>query len=149
MPQIPSLAGQPSDFITLQMILFREGIRQVPAMSEFARGLTDRQVEDLGAFYASLPPGPAEDRGPLNTALHAKGASLSQQRNCSVCHLPDYRGRAQIPRVAGQREDFLLHTMKEYRDNLRVGTDTSMNAVLYGLSDADLDALAHYLAHLP
>lgn len=149
MPQVPSLSGQPSDFVTLQMILFREGIRQVPAMNEFARGLTDQQIEDLAAFYAALPPGAAEDRGTLDPALSAQGASLSQQRNCGACHLPDYRGQTQIPRLAGQREDFLLHTMREYRDNLRVGTDTSMNAVLYGLSDADLAALAHHLAHAP
>jgi cytochrome c553 len=51
--------------------------------------------------------------------------------------------------LAGQREDFLLRTMQEYRDNIRIGTDTSMNAVVYGVPDADLAALAHYLAHVP
>lgn len=148
-PGTPSLAGQPPEFVTLQMILFREGIRQVPAMNEFARGLSDAQVEDLAAFYASLPPGPPEDRGARDPALAARGQDLSQRLNCGVCHLPDYRGRAQIPRLSGQREDFLLGTMQEYRDGKRVGTDTNMNAVVYGLSDADLAALAHHLAHAP
>jgi cytochrome c553 len=148
-PDNPSLAGQPPDFVGLQMILFREGIRQVPPMNEFARGLSDQQVEDLAAYYASLPPGPPEDRGPRDTALAARGAELSRRLNCGVCHLPDYRGRAQIPRLAGQREDFLLHTMQEYRDGRRVGSDTSMNAVVYGLPDADLAALAHHLAQAP
>ena len=69
--------------------------------------------------------------------------------NCGVCHLPDYRGREQIPRLAGQREDYLLRTLREYRDNKRAGTDTSMNAVVYAVPDADLAALAHYLAHVP
>jgi cytochrome c553 len=148
-PGTPSLAGQPPDFVTLQMILFREGIRRVPPMDEPARGLADTQIEDLAAYYASLPPGPPEDRGPRDEALAARGAELSRRSNCGVCHLPDYRGRAQIPRLAGQREDFLLRTMQEYRDGRRVGSDTSMNAVVYGLSDADLAALAHHLAQAP
>jgi cytochrome c553 len=39
--------------------------------------------------------------------------------------------------------------MKAYRDNKRTGTDTSMNAALYRVSDADIEALAHYLAQHP
>ena len=148
-PDIPSLAGQPADFATLQMIMFRERLRDAPPMPDMAQGLEDDQLEDLSAFFAALPPGPAEDRGARDGALAARGRELSQRMNCGVCHLPDYRGREQIPRLVGQREDYLLHTLREYRDNKRVGTDTSMNAVVYAVPDADLAALAHYLAHVP
>jgi cytochrome c553 len=148
-PNIPSLAGQPADFITLQMILFRERLRDAPPMPDLAQGLADEQLEDLAAFFADLPPGPAEDRAARDEALSARGQALSQPMNCGVCHLSDYRGREQIPRLAGQREDYLLRTLREYRDNKRTGTDTSMNAVVYGVPDADLAALAHYLAHVP
>ena len=148
-PNIPSLAGQPADFITLQMILFRERLRDAPPMPDMAQGLTEDQLEDLAAFFAGLPPGPAEDRGARDDALAARGQALSRRMNCGVCHLPDYRGREQIPRLVGQREDYLLHTLREYRDNKRAGTDTSMNAVVYAVPDADLAALAHYLAHVP
>ena len=148
-PDVPSLAGQPAEFITLQMILFRERLRDAPPMPDIAQGLGDEQLEDLAAFFAALPPGPAEDRGARDSALAARGQALSQRMNCGVCHLPDYRGREQIPRLVGQREDYLLRTLREYRDNKRVGTDTSMNAVVYAVPDADLAALAHYLAHVP
>ena len=66
---------------------------------------------------------------------------------CGSCHLPDYRGQRQVPRLANQREDYLVAAMKAYRDNKRAGTDTSMNAVLYRVRDGDIQALAHYLAH--
>ena len=148
-PDVPSLAGQPADFITLQMILFRERLRDAPPMPDLAQGLADEQLEDLAAFFAALPPGPAEDRGAPDGAVAARGQALSQRMNCGVCHLPDYRGREQIPRLVGQREDYLLHTLREYRDNKRAGTDTSMNAVVYAVPDADLAALAHDLAHIP
>ena len=148
-PDLPSLAGQPAEFITLQMILFRERLRDAPPMPDLAQGLEDEQLEDLATSFAALPAGPAEDRGARDGALAARGQALSQRLNCGVCHLPDYRGREQIPRLAGQREDYLLRTLREYRDNKRVGTDTSMNAVVYAVPDADLAALAHYLAHVP
>ncbi len=148
-PDVPSLAGQPAEFITLQMILFRERLRDAPPMPDLAQGLEDEQLEDLAAFFAALPPGPSEDRGTRDGAVAARGQALSQRLNCGVCHLPDYRGREQIPRLVGQREDYLLRTLREYRDNKRVGTDTSMNAVVYAVPNADLAALAHYLAHVP
>ncbi|QYU70264.1 c-type cytochrome [Leptolyngbya sp. 15MV] len=146
MDHTPSLAGQPTDFITIQMILFREGIRQVPAMAPFAQGLADRDIEDIAAFFAGLPPGPPEDRGPRDPALFAAGQALIGPRNCAVCHMPDLAGRNQVPRLAAQREDFLLRTMQEYRDGVRVGADTQMNGAVAGMSDAELAALAHYLS---
>jgi cytochrome c553 len=143
---IPSLAGQPAEFITLQMILFREGIRQVPAMTPFAANMADSDIEDIAAFFAALPPGPPDDRAPREPALFARGEALAARLNCGVCHLTDFRGRNQVPRIAGQREDFLAATMAEYRDGVRVGTDSNMNGAVAGLSNADLAALAHYLA---
>ncbi|WP_191085521.1 c-type cytochrome [Roseococcus microcysteis] len=145
-PLMPSLAGQQAEFLLVQLIMFREGLRPVPAMVEPARGLTDAEIEDLAAFYATLPSGPAAT-DPRNEALAARGAELSAARNCGTCHRPDYSGQAQVPRINHQREDFLVHTLAEYRDNLRVGMDTQMNGVMHGMTNADIRAIAHYLAH--
>ena len=148
-PNTPTLAGQPPEFHVLQMILFRERLRSAPPMTDLAQGLTDDEIEHLAAYFAGLRPEPPEDRSAKDEALATRGQALSQQLRCGVCHLPDYRGREHIPRLSGQREDFLLRTMQEYRDNVRIGSDTSMNAVVYGVPDADLAALAHHLAHAP
>ncbi len=144
----PSLAGQQALFITTQMILFREGLRQVPAMTAVAEGMADGAIEDLAAYFASLPPGPPEDRRPRDEALFAAGQALIGPRNCAVCHLPSLTGREQVPRLVGQREDFLARTMIEYRDGLRVGADSQMNGAVVGLTDAQIAALAHYLSQL-
>jgi cytochrome c553 len=119
MENIPSLAGQPADFITVQMILFREGIRQVPAMSPFAANKPDRDIEDIAAYFASLPPGPPSDRRARDPALFAAGQALTGPRHCATCHVSDYGGRNQIARIAAQREDYLAHAMIEYRDGRR------------------------------
>ncbi|RYJ03090.1 MAG: c-type cytochrome, partial [Acetobacteraceae bacterium] len=119
MPNIPSLAGQPEEFITLQMILFRERLRDAPPMPDMAQGLEDAEVEALAAHYAGLKPGHAEDRAPRDAARYAAGAALSEKLRCGICHLPDYRGRAQIPRITGQREDYLAQSLTQYRDGKR------------------------------
>jgi cytochrome c553 len=145
--EIPRLAGQQSGFITLQMILFREGIRQVPAMQAPTEKLSDTDIEAVAAYYAGLPSAAPEDRTPRDAALMARGQAISAERNCGVCHLPNYAGRAQMPRLTHQHEGFLAHTMAEYRDGQRIGIDTQMNGAVQGLSNADIAALAHYLAH--
>ena len=146
---LPSLAGQQADYLTLQLILFRERLRTDPPMPDLAQGLDDAAVEDLAAFYAGLPPGPAPDREPPREAELAAGARLSERLRCGICHTADYHGQAQVPRIAGQREDFLRHALAAYRDNQRHGTDTNMNAVMHGVSDAEIAAIAHYMAHKP
>jgi cytochrome c553 len=60
--------------------------------------------------------------------------------------LPDFSGRAQIPRLAAQREEYLDDIMRTFRDAPPPGSDTLMNAALYGVSDADIRAMAHFLA---
>jgi cytochrome c553 len=113
----------------------------------FATPLTDAEIEDLGAWFDSLPPGLPADRAPVDATKLAAGAALSQKGRCGICHLPDYRGREQMPRLAGQREDYLRQALTQFRDSQRIGTDTQMTGLLHGYSDADLAALAHYMAH--
>lgn len=145
-PDAPSIAGQHTEFTTLQLVLFREGIRKVPAMQQAMSGLGDAEIEDLSAHFARLPHGPAPDRRPADAALVGQGQGLSAAMNCGACHRPDYSGRANVPRIAGQREEFIARTLREYRDNVRIGADTQMNGAMHGVTDAQIAALAHYLA---
>lgn len=141
---VPSLAGQPEIFLTLQMILFRERIRTVEPMNAVLDGITDAEIEALARWYAALPPpAPAPVREPERIA---RGRALSAEHRCGVCHRPDHAGQNQVPRLAGQREDYLLHAMRDYQAGTRQGTDTTMQGVLHGLAPRDLGDLAHYLA---
>ena len=143
---VPSLAGQPRVFIETQLILFREGVRPQEPMSTLMRGVSDREIVAIAAYYAAAKPAPAP--GARDTALFKRGAGIAKQMQCGTCHLPDFRGREQMPRLAGQREEYLNAAMLAYRDNRRIGSDTMMSSVLYGVSDADIKALAHFLAHV-
>ncbi len=146
-PGIPSIAGQPKVFLETQLVLFREGLRKSPEMQPAVSGLTDKEVTRLAEHYAAVPVR-AVASGPADPERAKQAVTLAQKLHCGSCHLPDFRGGAQIPRLAGQREDYLTESMLAYRDNRRTGGDTIMAAALYGVSDADIRALAHYLARL-
>ncbi len=144
LPGTPSIAGQPRIFIENQLVLMREGLREVPVMASVVKGLSDEDIGALARHHAALPPPVAS--GAAQPARQRVGAELSRRLLCSTCHLPGYVGQNQVPRLAAQDEAYLLHSMQQFRDNPGPGRDTIMASTLRGLSDADLADLAHYLA---
>jgi cytochrome c553 len=140
----PSLAGQPKVFLENSLILIREGIRQIPVMKGQLDGVSDPQIIAMAKFYTSQTLNPEPSK--RDDALYERGQILSKQALCGTCHLPNYVGREQMPRLAGQREDYLLHTLRQFTHNTAKGRDTIMAATLYGINDDDLKALAHYLS---
>jgi len=143
-PGIPSLAGQPENFLTTQLILFREGLRKSELMSPQADGLRDEVIVMLSKHFAGLAARGEPEPG--DPALMAEGRRLAAAGRCGSCHLPDYSGRQQMPRLAGQREDYLVAALTAYRDNQRGAGDTSMLDVMYGASDDEIAALAYFMA---
>ena len=142
---VPSIAGQPKTFIENQLVLFREGVRAATPLKESAvAGLTDGEISTIvGVFGAS--PVQAGPRG-SDPAHVQRGRALAQELGCGSCHLPDFQGRGQIPRLAGQREEYLVEVMTAFRDSRRPAADTAMILVLYGVSDVDIKAIAHFLS---
>ena len=57
-PAWPSLAGQQPVYLAKQIRLFRDGVRVEPTMQPFVQNLSDQDVDDIAAYYASLSPCP-------------------------------------------------------------------------------------------
>jgi cytochrome c553 len=144
-PQVPSIAGQPKLFLENQLILFREELRRSEQMLPVVKGLKDAEIVKLAEHFSRLPAKSMES-GPADPKLLKTGVERSKALRCGICHLSDYSGQKQMPRLAGQREAYLEAEMRAYRDGKRSGGDTIMAATLYGVSDADIKALAHYLS---
>lgn len=142
---MPALSGQQEEFLVLQMILLREGLRDVPAMDGMLKTFSDPDLMDVAAYYSKARP--FTSNSPRDMSRYNAGAKLSQAMGCGSCHVTGYVGQRQVPRLTNQREDYLVSALKAYRDNKRSGTDTSMNAVMYQVTDGDIALLAHYLAH--
>ncbi|MFO7854365.1 MAG: c-type cytochrome [Paracoccaceae bacterium] len=142
----PSLGGQPELYILYQLVYFRDGQRKQEVMSALMEGRDNDELRALSAAVAELaPPEPAP--GEPDAALIALGADLALSHRCGACHLPDYEGAKHVPRLAGQDEAYLVAAMHDYKEGRRIGPRAQMAEVLSDMSDADLEALAHYLAH--
>ena len=144
---IPSLAGQRDQFIQWQIVFFRAGTRKNEAMAPVIEQLSNEDVRNLGAYFAQLPPpeSPPDD----DPDLSAKGAQAAAGRRCASCHTDSYAGTKGVARIAGQREEYLVKALHDYKSGQRVGgSQAAMADVAYPLSDEEITALAHYLAHL-
>jgi cytochrome c553 len=147
-PNIPSLAAQPKTYLENKLVLIREGLRDIPAMKGALDGVPDTELIAL-AQYFSAQTAPKTSAAKRDMQSLQRGQELAKSALCGTCHLPDHRGRDQVPRLASQHETYLHNVMKEYRDNPGPGRDTVMAAALYGINDAQLKDLAHFFAHSP
>jgi cytochrome c553 len=144
---IPSLAAQPDQFIQWQLVYFRSGTRKNEMMQPIVEQLTNEDIRNLGAYFASLaPPAKPPDDNP---ELSAKGAQAAMGRRCASCHTDSFAGTKAVARIAGQREEYLLKALHDYKTGARSGgAMAAMAEVAYPLSEEEITALAHYLAHL-
>jgi cytochrome c553 len=144
---IPSLAAQPDQFIQWQLVYFRAGTRKNEQMQPIVEQLDNEDIRNLGAYFAQLAPpkAPPDD----NPDMSKKGAQAAAGRRCASCHTDSYAGTKAVARVAGQRQEYLLKALHDYKSGQRSGGgQAAMADVAYPLSEEEIEALVHYLAHL-
>ncbi|HZP70413.1 MAG TPA: c-type cytochrome [Pseudolabrys sp.] len=151
---VPSLGGQPAPYLLIQLYLFRERQRAAPekkddpliqVMTEMTRGLSDDDLRNFSDYLAKLPaPKPPDDTG--DAARMQAARTLITQNRCNSCHGLDLGGRDNIPRIADQREDYLVKTLRDYKSNARHGYDGVMAEVLAPVTDQQIVELAYYIA---
>jgi cytochrome c553 len=148
MENMPSLAAQPDQFIQWQLVYFRAGARKNEQMQPVIEQLNNEDIRNLGAYFASLAP-PKNPKPDDDPDLSKKGAQAAAGRRCASCHTDSYAGTKAVARVAGQREDYLLKALRDYKAGVRSGGgQAAMADVAFPLNEEEIVALAHYLAHL-
>ncbi|WP_029583849.1 cytochrome c [Bradyrhizobium sp. URHD0069] len=145
---IPSLAGQPDLFTQWQLVFFRSGSRKNEQMQPIVEQISNEDIRNLGAYFASLAP-PKASKPDDNPDLSRKGAEAAAGRRCASCHTDTYVGTKAVAGLAGQREEYLVKALHDYKSGQRSGgAGAAMAEVAYPLSEEEITALAHYLAHL-
>jgi len=143
----PALAGQHSFYAITQLFLFREGRRSNEGMTAVAKTLKDDDLRGFSDFIGTLPfvppPPPAT---PTDSARMTKGQALAQQHKCLFCHGADLAGGQQVPRIAGQREEYLQMSLRGYKTGTRPGYTMAMTEAVSQIPIEDLDVLAYYAA---
>ena len=146
-PGVPSLGAQQAFYVTVQLLLFRERMRVVDPMNEMAKGLSDDDLRGFADAIAKLPaPKPVD--GSVDAARMERARALVEQNHCNVCHTPSFAGQENVPRIADQREDYLVKALRGYKDNSRRGYDAAMADVIAPITDEQMVDLAYYLARV-
>jgi cytochrome c553 len=146
-PMAPVLAGQPSLYAITQLFLFREGRRSNEPMTAVAKTLTDDDLRGFSDLIGTLPPVPAPPLAqPPDPVRMARGQVLAEQHKCVFCHGAGLAGGEQVPRIAGQREDYLQASLRGFHAGSRPGYTQAMGAAVSQIPEEDLDTLAYYVA---
>jgi cytochrome c553 len=142
----PSLAGQPWRSIYIQLKDFKEERRKDPMMSQFAMQLSREDMIDIANFYAVQTPKPSTFQ--TDDAKVKLGKEKSDEARCNTCHLNDFSGRNDVPRVAGQQYEYIVKQMNDYKARRRTNDGGTMTSLAQKLSDSDIENLAHYITSL-
>jgi cytochrome c553 len=117
-----------------------------PAMNEIMKDASDDNLRAISDAIAKLPPPPPPSEVGDPQRL-ARGSNLAEQNHCNICHRSDFSGQENVPRLADQREDYLLKSLRDYKSGARHGYDATMAEVLQPIDESDLSVLAYFLAH--
>ncbi len=144
---VPSLGAQQPSYTVIQLFMFREKLRVAEPMNEPAKELTDSDLQSMADALAALPP-PKPPADPADPGRFERARALTEQNHCDVCHRPDFFGQQTVPRLADQREDYLLKTLREYKSGARRAYEPIMLEALQPIDDAQLVEFAYYLSRL-
>ncbi len=146
---IPNLAGQHTVYLFKQSKDYSSGLRENRGMKRRVNKLSDKELADVSAWYASLPPPNSTDTPPTPPDLVANGIPDRNMPSCAVCHGELGEGRAPfIPRLAGQKADYLKFTLDDFRTGLRQNLDPKTIADVKGLTSDDIEAATTYYSSL-
>ena len=156
-PNWPKLAGQHASYIERQLALIKGGQRTVPEMAGIVMGLSEADMADIAAYYATqnIKAGLADEASrKVGEKLYRGGIAEKDVPACMSCHGPAGEGNplAGYPALAGQHEVYSAKMLSGFRSGQTWGEDDSsskiMTEVTIRLTDAEIAAVANYIQGL-
>ncbi|KXI22806.1 c-type cytochrome [Photobacterium sanguinicancri] len=161
MAQYPKIAGQHPGYLEKQLKEFKLGItsggqqgRNDPVMSAMAMPLSEQDMSDLAAYYASLPISESttpESSIEIGQQLYRFGDAERGIAACTACHGPRGNGTSLsgFPKISGQNAEYVKLQLEKFRAGQRQNDmNTMMRAVAAKLSDGEITALSQYVGGL-
>jgi len=169
----PKLAGQHSSYFIKQLQAFKNGTRKNPMMSAIAAGLSQDDMADLGAYYASQKISANElpildeddDEKPVATTaknnntvqeIIAQGSDLYRNGDltrevsaCIACHGPFGEGNkpAAFPSLKSQHADYLIKSLTDYKTDTRSNNpDNMMRMIAKKMTAEEIKAVAYRIS---
>ncbi len=141
-PLWPDLAGQKPGYLADQLKSFRAGVRTNDLMAPLVKALSDQDINELAAYYASRP---------LKVAANGNADKVSAGEHasayCVSCHgMKGQTANSEWPNLAGQQAAYLQQQLTAFRDGARISTN--MNTIVAGYTDEQIEALAAFYSQL-
>ena len=133
----PTLAGQDPQYLIKAIKAYRTS-RQHWGMQRFVMGVSDKDIENLAAFYAIQSSRPADSVPSSARELAVK---------CDRCHDAEDNPKMVVPILRAQDKDYLVMALRAYRDDKRESTTMHRMSIIY--SNAVIDDIASYYASQP
>ncbi len=153
-PAYPNLAGQHASYLAKQLTEYRDGGRVNALMSGQAAALTDEDIDDLAAYYASMSKHEnvaSEESLTLGMNIYRGGITTAGVAACSACHGPAGLGNpaAAWPVVSGQNAQYTADQLRYFRSGERANDPNAMmRGVAKRMTDTEIEAVANYIAGL-
>ena len=164
----PKLAGQHEQYIWRQLKMYKSGERNNAIMLGMAAALTEQDMRDIGAFFATqkASAGIADDTvvadGPykglkfyeIGQQLYRGGDVARGLPACMACHGPTGAGNPgpAYPHIGGQHASYVARRLQEYQAGQTNETDKAhfqiMATVAQKLTEQEVQALSSYLQGL-
>jgi cytochrome c553 len=145
-PEIPSLAGQTMRYLYLQLKDYKEKRRENPLMSPMAANLDKTQMLALAQYFSERKPKASDFK--VDAQKVKRGQQIAADALCTMCHLGGFSGQNEVPRVAGQRYDYIVKQLQDFRAKKRTNDAGNMTSVSGNLKDDEIEALGHYITNL-
>ncbi|MES2350930.1 MAG: c-type cytochrome [Pseudomonadota bacterium] len=155
------LGGQYPAYIVKQIQDFRSGKRKHEFMKMMATGISDADLADIAAYFATLPalagtpraaPAAAQDATahPVARQLYAQGDPARKLPACVACHGDGGKGVAGVaPVIGGQGQRYLEQQLQDWRNGSRNNSAGGvMNQLAAPLTDAEIESLARYVSEM-
>ena len=162
-PEWPSLAGQNENYIVRSLKAYKNGTRDDVLMVGQVMSLSDQDMADIGAFYASQPMARLTadpDQVAAGERLYRGGNKEDRISACIACHGPNGRGNgpAAYPAVSGQHASYTQTALRAYKAGAGSGDAASgartsdpnqmMRNIAQRLTDDEIEAVASYMQGL-
>ena len=152
--KVPKISGQGGKYIAQALLAYKKGDRKHPTMRGIAESLTDQDMADLAAYYASS--GRIEGAAELAKAADGstKAMDLVAKGACMSCHGDSFSKPIDpsYPKISGQHADYLFVALKSYKAEPSSKTGRN-NAIMGGVAkqftNAELKEMANYIGGLP
>ena len=142
----PLLEAQPKEYLYIQMKAYKEKRRVWPGRPHNDTSLPEKDLRDIAEYFSAqkMPGVPFR----IDASRVASGKEKAEELKCAICHVPDFSGKDDVPRLAGQVPEYLVAQMEAFRSGARAHGRVATVDPARNANEQDSELLAHFFASM-